>query len=118
MESNQGFGNQNFRPHSNHGNRGGGGRGRGRGGGGGHRPHRGRGESKLTRKFNNRANQRNNYNSYNNNVISMQNNLPASIDLTNQALVEHIGEIFYKESFLEDPWNNITNEENQMISEN
>jgi len=105
MESNERSRDQNFRPHHSH---------RGNRGNRGHRPHRGRGDSKLTRKFNSRANQRNNnYNSYTRNVISMENNLPSSIDLTNSGLVEHIGEIFFKESFLEDPWNKLGNHEGE-----
>ena len=47
----------------------------------------------------------------------MQNNLPATVDLKNPALVEYIGEIFFKESFLEDPWKKEENnpQENEQI---
>ena len=83
--------------------RGGGGRGRGdRGGRGGRGGFRGsRNDIKNNRKaqYHHRVAQNANYS-----TMDMSKNLPYSIDLTNVALVEHVGEIFYKDSFLMDPW--------------
>ncbi len=48
--------------------------------------------------------------SYNNSyhvVGSMNTNLPATIDLLNKDLVTYVGEILYKDTFLEDPWSKI-----------
>ena len=101
--------------HRGGGNRGRGGRGggfnRGRGGRGGRGG--GRGGSKMQNKSNNKFQQ---FGSGNNNyqVMSIQNNLPDKIDLKNPALVEYIGEIFFKESFLQDPWKK--NEESHKIN--
>lgn len=81
----------------------GGGQGRGdRGGRGGRGGFRGsRNDRKDNRKghYRHQVSQNANYQ-----TMDMSNNLPYSIDLTNQALVEHVGEIFYKDSFLMDPW--------------
>lgn len=92
------------------------GRGRGQGRGRGHGGNRGGGgggrgnfrgsknDMKNNRKdqYHNRAANNNSYR-----TTDLGSNLPVSIDLTNEALVEHIGEIFFKESFLEDPWKKV-----------
>ena len=106
-------GNYNHHNHRNHrGGRGGrGGRGRGRGGGGG--GNGGGGYSKLEHKMVQKGQFReqkvnNNYHVLNNS----RNNLPASIDLKDAALVEYVGEMFFKESFLQNPWDKIEEHHN------
>lgn len=67
---------------------------------------RGGGQSRNDRKWASKA-QHHNRVAYNTAHImeTMKTSVPASIDLKNPGLITYVGEIYFKDSFLEDPWN-------------